>query len=246
MSRWYLKRGEAEVGPGSADQVRAAFKKGSLSLESMVKKEGETDWVMLKDSGILSPEETNPFVAARTFEAGGGARHSEPDPGDVKPLIRGSMFKQKPRYSRKSAPVYATFADRFVAIIIDVILLGIINYVFLGIFGGIMGSMFFSSNPLYVFSKTWLIFTYVVQLAVSGSYFVFLQHEWGYTIGRKIMGVHVEMSDRTRPDLRTFLVRYVSSLLSGFILLIGYLLALTDPKMRTLHDRMAGTIVVKD
>jgi len=54
MSGWYLKRGTTEVGPGSDDQVRAAFKKGSLSLESLVRKDGQKDWVALKDSGLLN------------------------------------------------------------------------------------------------------------------------------------------------------------------------------------------------
>jgi uncharacterized RDD family membrane protein YckC len=60
------------------------------------------------------------------------------------------------------------------------------------------------------------------------------------------MGIHIEMLDRSRPDLRALLVRYVSSILSGLVFLLGYLLALSDPKMQTLHDRLANTIVVKD
>ena len=247
MSRWFLKRGESEVGPGTEDQLRAAFKKGSLSLDSLVKKEGHTEWVPLKDSGILSPEDSNPFVAggARVGDIGAADRPQTPVAGDVKPLIRASMFKEKPRYSRRSAPVYATFADRFVAIMIDGVLLYAVSFIVLQIFGGLLGPLY-SSNSLLMFSAGWIALTYLVQLMIYGAYFVFLQHEWGYTIGRKIMGIHVEMLDRRRPELKDFLVRYVSSLLSGFILLLGYLLALSDPKMQTLHDRMAGTIVVKD
>lgn len=248
MSRWYLKRGDSEVGPGTDEQLKAAFKKGSLTLDSMVKKEGASEWVALKDSGILPPEEGNPFVAGteRLGDGGAAGRAPSPQPGDVKPLIRGSMFKEKPRYSRKSAPVYATFADRFVAIFIDGIILYAAMFVFWQVFGGLLGALFFSRSSLYMFSAGWIMFTYIVQLAVGLAYFVFLQHEWGYTIGRKIMGIHVEMLDRSRPDQKTFLIRYFSEILSGMILMLGYLLALMDPKMQTLHDRMAGTIVVKD
>jgi len=248
MSRWYLKRGESEVGPGTEEQLKTAFKKGSLTLDSMVKKEGQSEWVALKDSGILSPEDSNPFVAGaeRLGDAGAAGRTPTPAPGDVKPLIRGSMFKEKPRYSRRSSPVYASFADRFVAFFIDGIILYAVMFVFWQIFGGLFGALFFSRGSLYMFSAGWIMFTYAVQLVVGVAYFVFLQHEWGYTIGRKIMGIHVEMLDRSRPDQKTFLIRYVSEILSGLILMLGFLLALMDPKMQTLHDRMAGTIVVKD
>lgn len=248
MSRWYLKRGDSEVGPGSEDQLRAAFKKGSLSKDSLVKREGQTEWVPLKDSGILPPEDTNPFDAdaGRWRQPPTPGEMSQPAPGEVKPLIRGSMFKEKPRYSRRSTPVYATFADRFVAIFIDGVLLTVAMYLFLSIFGGIFGSLLFSSGNIMMLSGVWITLSYLIQLVVGASYFVFLQHEWGYTIGRKIMGIHIEMPDRSRPDLKTFLIRYVSSLLSGFILGLGYLLALTDPRMRTLHDRLANTVVVKD
>lgn len=72
MSGWYLKRGTTEVGPGSDDQVRAAFKKGSLSLESLVRKDGQQDWVALKDSGLLTDEDKNPFIAEAKVEKPAG------------------------------------------------------------------------------------------------------------------------------------------------------------------------------
>lgn len=239
MSKWYLKRGDSEVGPGSEDQIKAAFKKGVLSLDSLVRRDGENDWKALRDSGILSEDEANPFVVASTQRGpeSPSARAVNPSPGPAKPIIHASMFKEKPRYGRRSAPVYATFADRFVALLIDSIILWIAWSVFLQIFSG-----------LFIYGRfgTALVISYVTQILVYGAYFVVLQHEWGYTLGRKIMGIHVELSDRSQPDIRTFLVRFASSLLSGLILGLGYFLALSDPKMQTLHDRMANTIVVKD
>ncbi len=51
---------------------------------------------------------------------------------------------------------------------------------------------------------------------------------------------------RSRPDMKTFLVRYFGAIVSGLMLGLGYFMALSDPKFQTLHDRIAGTIVVKD
>lgn len=244
MSRWYLKRGDSEIGPGTDEQLKAAFKKGSLTLNSLVKKEGQSEWVALRDSGILSPDDTNPFLVGTDRSDPGISSQRAPGPsaGDVKPLIRVSMFQEKPRYGRRAAPVYATFVDRFTAIVIDAILLYIVWYIFARLFG----SMIYPKRGYYSLYDGWFSPGQLLQLAISGAYFIFLQHEWGYTIGRKVMGIHVEMLDRQRPDLRVFIVRYVSSIVSGLILAIGYFLALGSPKMQTFHDRLANTIVVKD
>jgi uncharacterized RDD family membrane protein YckC len=240
MSGWYLKRGTTEVGPGSDDQVRAAFKKGSLSLESLVRKDGQKDWVALKDSGLLNDEDKNPFIVDGKVEKPTGDKPGAPNQPQVdnKPLIHPDMFKEKPRYGRRSPPVYAPIADRFLAGFIDLIMLWVVTAIFFEIFG----SFLFISTRL----TTYLMLTYVIRLIIYGGYFVFWQHEWGYTIGRKVMKIHVEMADRSRPDTKTFLVRYLGSLTSGLMLGLGYFIAFSDPKHQTLHDRLAGTIVVKD
>ena len=219
MANWYLKRAGGEVGPGSDEQIRAAFKKNALNLDSLVRQENSQDWVTLKDSGILPQDDANPFLA-------GANNQPKPEVGapNAKPLIHKDMFQEKPRYGRKSAPRYATFVERFAAIMVDCFIVMIASVVTLRF--GVIG--------------------YVLNLALGFAYFAVLQSEWGYTIGRKVMGIHVEMANRGRPDLQVFVIRYFSSMVSATILAIGYFMAVTDPQMRTLHDRVAGTIVVKD
>ena len=240
MSGWYLKRGTTEVGPGSDDQLRAAFKKGSLSLESLVRKDGQNEWVALKDSGLLTDEDKNPFMADGKVEKPTGDKQGAPNHPqvDTKPLIHPDMFKEKPRYGRRSPPVYAPVADRFMAIFIDGTILWLVTAVFFEIFGSLM----FLSGRI----TTYIMFSYIIRLLIYGVYFVYWQHEWGYTIGRKVMKIHVEMADRSRPDMKAFIVRYMGSVVSGLMLGLGYFMAFSDPKVQTLHDRLAGTIVVKD
>jgi uncharacterized RDD family membrane protein YckC len=218
-ANWYLKRGDGEVGPGSDEQIRAAFKKNALNLDSLVRQENSQDWVTLKDSGILPPDDANPFLAGTNQQS-----KSENSTPGAKPLIHKDMFQEKPRYGRKSAPQYATFIERFAAIMIDCFIVMIASVVTLRL--GILGQ--------------------ILNIALGFAYLVVLQSEWGYTIGRKVMGIHVEMANRGRPDLQVFVIRYFSSMVSAMILGIGYFMAVTDPQMRTLHDRVAGTIVVKD
>jgi len=240
MSGWYLKRGESEVGPGSDDQLRSAFKKGSLTLDSLVRQEGQRDWVALKDSGLLPEEDKNPFLAGSKPVKSGPEGQGAPNErqADAKPLIHPDMFKEKPRYGRRSPPVYAPIADRATALIIDAAILWVVVAIFWEIFGGLFYFSWRITNYIMIAS--------VVRLLIYGFYFIFLQHEWGYTIGRKIMKIHVEMADRSRPDMRTFIIRYFGAIVSGLILGFGYFMALSDPKLQTLHDRIAGTIVVKE
>jgi uncharacterized RDD family membrane protein YckC len=240
MSGWYLKRGESEIGPGSDDQLRSAFKKGSLTLDALVRSEGQKDWIALKDSGLLTEEDKNPFLAgSKPVKSGpdGPGAPNQPQV-DAKPLIHPDMFKEKPRYGRRSPPVYAPIGDRVVAIFIEITILWAVGAIFLGVFGG----LFYFSWRI----TNYIMIDFIVRLLICGVYLVFLQHEWGYTIGRKIMKIHIEMADRSRPDMKTFLVRYFGAIVSGLMLGLGYFMALSDPKFQTLHDRIAGTIVVKD
>lgn len=211
MANWFLKRGDKESGPGTDDQLRSAFKKGSINADSLVRREDQAQWIKFRDSGILPPDAFNPF------ETSHGSNQSS-----SQPVLNAGMFQEKPTYGKSKTP--ATFAERFVAILIDWVIL--------------MFAMAVLSILPFI--------GHVAGLIVGLAYFIFLQHEWGYTIGRKVMKMHIETPDGRKPDLTVFVIRYFASILSGLILLIGYFLALTDAQVRTLHDKIAGTVVVKD
>ena len=138
--------------------------------------------------------------------------------------LRGDVFRKKATYNSLNPVVYASFGERLAAVVIDsvIFLIGNLLLMRVGIGGGLL------------------------SLLLPTAYFIFLQHQWGYTVGRKIMGMHIEMENRDRPTLGVLCIRYLSSILSSLILLIGYFIALGDSEVRTLHDRISGTVVVKD
>jgi uncharacterized RDD family membrane protein YckC len=217
MTNWYMKRGDQEVGPGTEAQLRSAFKKGVITLDTLVRREDSREWMTLRDSLLVAPEDMNPFL-------GGASADSRSTAQGAKPLIHKDMFQEKPRYKRNGSVRYATIVDRTVAILIDGFILMIASVVTLRM--GMVG--------------------FILQAALGFGYFAFFQHEWGYTIGRKLMGIHLEMASGGRPELRVMIVRYFAAMLSGFILGLGYFMAMFDDKARTLHDRVAGTVVVRD
>lgn len=218
MAKWFMKRGDQEIGPGTEDQLRAAYSKGAISLDTLIRRDDSQQWIPLKESSIISPENMNPF-----FAGGRSKQQSERDQG-TKPLFHKDMFQEKPRYSKSRDVQYASIVDRFVAILIDgfIIMIASVVTTRLGLFG------------------------FLLQIVIGLGYFAFFQHEWGYTIGRKLMGIHIETEDGERPELRVLIIRYFVANFSGLILGLGYLMAVFDDKARTLHDRIAGTVVVKD
>ncbi len=117
----------------------------------------------------------------------------------------------------------ANFFRRFLAVIIDWILFGLLGIVPLeaALKGGALG-------------------------AVSILYETLLISQWnGYTVGKKIMGIQVVNVSGGQVDMLHAFIRSISKLLSWFFLLFGYLWMLWDDKSQTWHDKLAETYVVE-
>ncbi|GGA03456.1 putative membrane protein YteJ [Paenibacillus marchantiophytorum] len=86
----------------------------------------------------------------------------------------------------------------------------------------------------------------VLQYAISWSYSVILTVLLGQTLGKMIMGIRVIRKDGLPNTWGSILLReIIGKIVSTIILCIGYIMAGIDSEKRGLHDRMAGTRVVK-
>ena len=65
------------------------------------------------------------------------------------------------------------------------------------------------------------------------------------TLGKMALRLKVTGLKGERISFGRALLRYFSRILSGVILMIGYLMMLWSPKSQCLHDCLAGTLVVK-
>jgi uncharacterized RDD family membrane protein YckC len=104
-----------------------------------------------------------------------------------------------------------------------------------------------------------LIRFWLVALAIALAYFWALPAAWGATIGKHIVGLRITMADRSPLSIAAAGLRAAAFLAGPAILLlvpdvglIGGLLwladggaMLADPGRRSLHDRVAGTAVVR-
>lgn len=133
----------------------------------------------------------------------------------------------------------AGFWVRFVAVLIDSLLVSVVQGVcgfFLGLIGGEM------ANEELLLVGVSFMFGSVVSIA----YYVFFTGYCGQTPGKMALRIKVIRTDGS--DLsygRAFLREAVGKFISALILFIGYLMAAFDAQKQGLHDRMADTYVIK-
>jgi uncharacterized RDD family membrane protein YckC len=122
---------------------------------------------------------------------------------------------------------YAGFWIRLVALVIDCIIIGPLNYYITSYIdeGSIL--QFLLPNSIW-----WV---YTAGLTCSS-----LQG----TVGKKILGLKVVDQNGSRISFARATRRFIASYLSALILGIGYLMAAFNPKKQALHDRIAGTYVI--
>lgn len=115
------------------------------------------------------------------------------------------------------------FLTRFVAVLIDCIVVGVA--------GAMLGRE--RANLL--------------SSLVGGLYSVLLWVNWnGQTLGKKVMKIKVVTEDGKPIGYKEAIVRYLGYILSGVALCLGFLWVIWDKKKQGWHDKIAGTLVVKE
>lgn len=84
----------------------------------------------------------------------------------------------------------------------------------------------------------------LVGMTIFVAYNTLMLGRWGTTMGKMAISAKVVASDGTPIGYGRALGRTLMELVSGMALLLGYIIAAFDDQKRTLHDRVAGTVVV--
>ena len=116
------------------------------------------------------------------------------------------------------------FGERFVAYLIDVVILVVINMV-LRIVLGAPG----------------ILLGFLVDIA----YVVGFWMAQGATPGKMVMGLRVVRQDGASVDGSTALLRYVGYIVSSIPIGLGFLWIIWDPRHEGWHDKIAKTRVIK-
>ena len=138
---------------------------------------------------------------------------------------------------------YGGFWIRFVARLIDWIILGIAQACIALVFFGTFGAQFLPSVTRSAPVGLLLGFQFL-SYAIAITYeAVFLRFQ-GATPGKMALGLKVVRSNGASLGWGVSIGRYFMHVVSGIILLIGYIMAGFDDEKRALHDRVCDTRVI--
>ena len=158
-----------------------------------------------------------------------------------------------PQSAAASNVLYAGFWLRFVAWVIDRIVLWVAGTIVMLPFAaslGLRGMMrgrppFTDPADVIAFMGTffWLI---VIAIALDWLYFAgFESSAWQATLGKKALGLEVTDLGGQRISFGRASGRFFGKIISNLTLLIGYILAGFTEKKQALHDMIAGTLVTR-
>ncbi|HEY9822035.1 MAG TPA: RDD family protein [Candidatus Sericytochromatia bacterium] len=127
---------------------------------------------------------------------------------------------------------YASFGKRFLAALLDGIILSIINILVSFVLGLILGRAGSQIGSLAGILIAWLYYAYQESSDKQA------------TLGKQAMGIVVTDLEGKRIDFIKATIRYFSKIISSLILLIGYIMAAFTERKQALHDIIAGTLVL--
>jgi uncharacterized RDD family membrane protein YckC len=89
-------------------------------------------------------------------------------------------------------------------------------------------------------------FSGVLRVGLGVAYFAVMLAWRGTTLGGLVLGLRVVRLDGRPIDRPVALVRALGAVLSGLCLGVGWFWASWDERRQTWHDRLAGTVVIRD
>lgn len=161
-------------------------------------------------------------------------------------------YAQKLREGVAPATVvsYGGFWIRFVAYLIDAIILGVaMGIVQFAILGSFITFPRFDPNTrpeLMIAPMLGMIGVLsIVSIAISCAYESFFIYKFGATPGKMALSLKVVRPNGGPIDFGRAVGRYFAKMLSGIILYIGYIMAGFDSEKKALHDMICDTRVIR-
>ncbi len=201
-------------------------------------------------------EEEDPFVYERDREprlqqADAVPRRQDADePGFVvRPLEDDPTLRLRPFKAAGVAPVEAPrpagFTSRAIALVIDLVVLSLLDVVLFSLAtAAVVGAERVSGARIPGAVDLVGALLSAGSMTLGLGYFTVLQARTGQTLGKAALGIRVESTAGRTIGIARSVVRTLGYVASALPLGAGFLLAL-GPARRTLHDRLAGTVVVR-
>lgn len=148
---------------------------------------------------------------------------------------------------------YAGFWKRFVAYLIDDIVLSLAGFLVILFIGALFGLSFLSmlsgdaesTVAVIVAAATAIVMAILALMIVGWLYFALMEASMNQgTLGKMALGIKVTDLDGNRISFGRASGRYFGKIASGMILYIGFIMAGFTEKKQALHDIMASCLVV--
>ena len=203
---------------------------------------GQLRVAMGLDPTVVTPREPAPLPPdAPRPAAGVGSREAVPSaaPTVIQPAAMSAAPVAPAGATTATAPAaepaanmeYAGFWIRFLALLID----GVV----LGIFGNIAGFLSGEGGGNILPIGT------VAGVVVGIVYYAVTLSRWGQTFGARVLSIKVVDAEERLLTPGAAALRYLASYLSALILGIGYWMMVRDRRKQTLHDKIAHSYVIK-
>lgn len=255
---WYYSAGDQRVGPVSTDEFRSRVNDGTVQSDTLVWRQGMRDWA--------------PFGTTGGIDALGVSEGASSGAGQVQCVECGRMFAAsdvidfrgnsvcatcKPIFFQKFKEGITVGADmhfagfwiRFVAVLIDSVILFIVNSLLQLLFtlagaGLSQGSSGAADDVPAGFIVVFLVFMFV-SIAINFGYQTYPVAKYGGTPGKLVLGLKIVRPTGENITMLRAFARIFAQMLSGIIFYIGYIMAAFDDEKRALHDRICDTRVIK-
>lgn len=245
---WYYAENNERRGPIEDAAFQTLVASGTIKPDTLVWRDGLTDWVPYNQSGgVGAAAATSSALSVATGVSTGAAACSQCGRlfsaddmvsyegryicAECKPLF---FQKIKEGASIVGQREYAGFWIRFVAKFVDGIILLVVNQLFAVIIGLAVTD-----------AQTVAVIVSLLGLAIRIAYVIYFTGKYGATPGKMALKLEIIRSDGSPITYGRATGRFFAELLSGFTLLIGYIMAAFDEEKRSLHDRICDTRVVR-
>jgi uncharacterized RDD family membrane protein YckC len=260
--KWFYADAGRQVGPVEDAQLDDLVRSGAVRDDTLVWREGMANWQ--PHSAVRGPAKPIPIPAAAVPLAAETRFCSEcgrPYPlHDMVTIGAATICAQcKPLYMQRvregGQPIgvrrYAGFWIRFVARILDSIIVGVVNLIVIIPLALVLGvsfpAMAAGGDPSLLMAALFRFYALAgpVSLALFLAYEVYFLSSRGATVGKLALGLKVIRPDGGSISTGRAAGRYFAYLLDSFIpFAIGFIIAGFDSEKRALHDRIADTRVI--
>jgi len=262
--KWYYADAGRQVGPVEDAQLDELLRTGAVRDDTLVWREGMASWQ--PHSAARGPAKPVPIPAAAVpinAETRFCSECGRPSPASEMVSIGAAtvcaqckpLYMQRVREGGQAIGVrrYAGFWIRFVALIIDGIILGVVGTIITLPLRLMLGfsavtvaqtqdpSQALAMLPAILGAAGLSILVNVILGVAYEAYFVSAK---GGTIGKLALGLQIIRLDGSRLSMGQAAGRFFARWLSAVILYIGFIMAGFDPEKRALHDRICNTLVI--